>query len=107
MSYDMRISDWSSDVCSSDLKRQGVEDAGEPPHYHGHRERLRERLLQRGGASLADYEVLEFLLFGARTRGDMKPLAKALLARFGSIGRVLTADPAALDRKSTRLNSSH
>jgi DNA repair protein RadC len=66
------------------------------PHYHGHRERLRQRLLERGGASLADYEVLEFLLFGARPRGDTKPLAKALIDRFGTLARVLTAPPEAL-----------
>ncbi|MFQ5773526.1 MAG: DNA repair protein RadC [Kiloniellaceae bacterium] len=61
------------------------------PHYHGHRARLRRRLLDKGGESLADYEVLEFLLFGAKPRGDTKPLAKALLARFGSLAGVLTA----------------
>lgn len=63
------------------------------PHYHGHRDRLRERLLARGGESLADYEILEFLLFGARTRGDMKPLAKALLTHFGRLSKVLAAKP--------------
>lgn len=62
----------------------------------GHRERLRERLLTGGDEALADYEVLEFLLFGARTRGDTKPLAKALLARFGTLAGVLNADPGAL-----------
>lgn len=75
-------------------------DAGdgedEKPHYLGHRDRLRERLLDRGGASLADYEVLEFLLFGARARGDMKPLAKKLLERFGSLSKVFTAEPEVL-----------
>ena len=40
------------------------------PHYLGHRERLRRRLLDRGPDSLADHEVLEYLLFGARPRGD-------------------------------------
>jgi len=67
-------------------------DAGKGPHYLGHRERLRERLLGGGPAALADYELLEFLLFSARPRGDMKPLAKALIARFGSIAGVLSAD---------------
>ena len=65
----------------------------EKPHYHGHRARLRQRLLEKGGESLADYEVLECLLFGAKPRGDVKPLAKALIARFGSLGAVLTAAP--------------
>ena len=62
-------------------------------HFHGHRERLRRRLLDKGAASLADYELLEFLLFGARPRGDTKPLAKALVARFGNLAGVLTASP--------------
>ncbi|MEO3429213.1 DNA repair protein RadC [Pelagibius sp. CAU 1746] len=67
------------------------EDGSGKPHYHGHRERLRERLLTRGGDSLSDYEILEFLLFSAKPRGDTKPLAKALLARFGTLSKVLTA----------------
>ncbi len=62
----------------------------------GHRARLRERLLTGGAEALADYEVLEFLLFGAHARGDTKPLAKALLDRFGSLASVLNAEPAAL-----------
>ena len=65
--------------------------AKEIPHYHGHRERLRRRLLDRGAEALADHEVLEFLLFGARPRGDTKPIAKALLKRFGSLAGVLSA----------------
>lgn len=65
----------------------------EKPHYHGHRGRLRQRLLEKGGESLADYEVLECLLFGAKPRGDVKPLAKALIDRFGSLGAVLAAAP--------------
>ncbi len=71
---------------------------GEKPHYHGHRERLRDRLLARGGDSLSDYEILEFLLFGAKPRGDTKPLAKALLEHFGSLSKVLTAKPEALEK---------
>jgi DNA repair protein RadC len=62
-------------------------------HFHGHRDRLRRRLLEKGAASLADYELLEFLLFGARPRGDTKPLAKALLARFGNLAGVLASSP--------------
>ena len=63
------------------------------PHYLGHRERLRRRLLDRGAASLADHEIIEYLLFGARPRGDTKPLAKALIARFGNLAGVLSASP--------------
>ncbi|HEV2551889.1 MAG TPA: DNA repair protein RadC [Stellaceae bacterium] len=69
---------------------------GAAPHYLGHRERLRERLLAAGAEALPDYELLEFLLFGARPRGDMKPLAKALLKRFGSFAAVLGAEKEAL-----------
>ncbi len=68
----------------------------EKPHYLGHRERLRERLLNGGVEALPDYELLEFLLFAAQPRGDMKPLAKALLARFGSFAAVFGADRQAL-----------
>jgi DNA repair protein RadC len=62
----------------------------------GHRARLRQRLLAGGAEALADYEVLEFLLFAANPRGDTKPLAKALLARFGTLAAVLNAEPGAL-----------
>ncbi len=60
------------------------------PHYHGHRERLRERLL-RDPRGLADYEVLELLLGHVIRRGDTKPLAKELLARFGTLRGVFEA----------------
>ena len=62
----------------------------------GHRARLRQRLLEGGAEALADYEVLEYLLYGANPRGDTKPLAKALLKRFGSLSSVLDAEPGAL-----------
>jgi DNA repair protein RadC len=65
--------------------------------HGGHRARLRERFLAAPGA-VPDYEVLEVLLFGANPRGDTKPLAKALLARFGTLGRVLAADAVDLAR---------
>ncbi|CAM5768183.1 DNA repair protein RadC [Labrys miyagiensis] len=65
------------------------------PHYHGHRERLRERFAQSGGA-LPDYELLELLLFRSIPRRDVKPLAKALIARFGSLAEVLGAPAARL-----------
>jgi DNA repair protein RadC len=63
------------------------------PHYAGHRERLRERAAAGGLAALPDYEVLELLLFRSIPRGDVKPLAKQLLTRFGSMGAVLGATP--------------
>jgi len=61
------------------------------PHYAGHRERLRDRAMAGGLAALPDYEVLELFLFRSIPRGDVKPLAKQLLARFGSLGGVLGA----------------
>nr|WP_234035778.1 DNA repair protein RadC [Erythrobacter insulae] len=64
----------------------------------GHRARLRERLLTGGYDALADYEVLEYLLFAAIKQGDTKPIAKALIKQFGSLAGVLNADPKALQR---------
>jgi len=63
----------------------------EVPHFHGHRERLRGRFREAGPDALADYELLELLLFRAIPRRDVKPLAKALLKRFGSFAEVLAA----------------
>ncbi len=54
------------------------------PHYHGHRERLRTRLREAGTDAVSDYELLELLLFRAIPRRDVKALAKALIAKFGS-----------------------
>ena len=65
--------------------------AAAEPHFHGHRERLRARFHDAGADSLADYELLELLLFQAVPRRDTKPLAKALLARFGSFSEVIAA----------------
>ena len=69
----------------------------EKPHYYGHRGRLRERLLAGGADALPDYELLEMVLLGAHARRDMKPLAKALLAKFGSFTDVIAAPPARLE----------
>ena len=57
----------------------------------GHRQRLRDKLLGRGADSLADYELLEMLLFFAQPKGDTKPLAKRAINQFGSFGAVLSA----------------
>lgn len=65
--------------------------AKDRPHYAGHRERLRDRASAGGLAAVPDYEVLELLLFRSIPRGDVKPLAKLLLGRFGSLGGVLGA----------------
>jgi len=70
---------------------KSAEPAGPTPHYHGHRERLRERFLGAGSDALADYELLELVLFRALPRGDVKPLAKDIIARFGSFAEAISA----------------
>jgi DNA repair protein RadC len=65
----------------------------EKQHYYGHRQRLRERFLAAGGDALPDYELVELLLFGAIPRGDVKPLAKRLIERFGDFAGVVSAPP--------------
>jgi DNA repair protein RadC len=65
--------------------------AEEAPHFHGHRERLRERFRGAGSEAVTDYELLELLLFRALPRRDVKPLAKELIARFGSFAEVVSA----------------
>jgi len=62
------------------------------PHYVGHRQRLRERFLKGGAEALADYELLELILFLAIPRRDTKPLAKTLLHEFKSLQGVVSAD---------------
>lgn len=75
----------------------GNGSGGKTPHDGaGHRARLRARLLGGGADALADHELIEYLLMLAIPRKDMKPLAKALLRRFGSLAGVLNADPTAL-----------
>lgn len=66
------------------------------PDHAGHRQRLRDRFLKGGSDALADYELLELLLFGPIQRRDTKPIAKALLKRFGSFANVIGADVADL-----------
>ena len=68
----------------------GFKDAGKP-HYLGHRERLRRRFRDAGADAVPDYELLELILFRAAPRRDTKPLAKALLARFGTFAEALNA----------------
>lgn len=63
------------------------------PHYLGHRERLRKKLTDRGAEALEDYELLETLLCAFIPRRDVKPVAKALLARFGSLSFIMSAPP--------------
>lgn len=63
----------------------------EKPHYHGHRDRLRARFAENGPDALQDYEILELILFPLIPRRDVKPLAKDLLARFGSLPELMAA----------------
>jgi DNA repair protein RadC len=76
---------------SSPPGAEGRPGLSEVPHYHGHRERLRTRFREAGAEALADYEMLELVLFRAVPRRDVKPLAKQLLARFGSFAEVISA----------------
>ena len=62
-----------------------------PPHYHGHRERLRARFREAGADAVSDYELLELVLFRAIPQRDVKPLAKELIAKFGSFAEVVAA----------------
>jgi DNA repair protein RadC len=63
------------------------------PHYHGHRERLRGRFREAGADAVSDYELLELVLFRAIPQRDIKPLAKELIAKFGSFAEVVAAPP--------------
>lgn len=60
-------------------------------HYHGHRQRLRERFIRSGFEGFADYEVVELLLTLAIPRSDLKQAAKALIGRFGNLRGILDA----------------
>ena len=74
---------------AADVAMTGARPPTSRAHYVGHRERLRERFLQAGAEALADYELLELVLFRAIPRRDVKPLAKALIARFGSFAEAI------------------
>ena len=69
----------------------GFEDGPAPHDHSGHRDRLRTSFRKGGAEGLADYELLEMALFGALPRRDTKPLAKALIAKFGSFAEVISA----------------
>lgn len=89
----------SSDAVHDSLGFQGElwrTAAPATPVHAGHRERLRERASGSAFAGMPDYEVLELFLFRSRPRGDVKPTAKALLNRFGSLAGVAAASLAEL-----------
>ena len=71
--------------------KAGKEKSKDAPHYSGHRDRLRERFLTSGDKAVSDYELLELVLFRSIPRRDVKPLAKDLIAKFGSFAEVLGA----------------
>src|SRR5581483_9819975 len=80
---------------SGEKKRlSGLKEAS--PHYLGHRERLRTRFREAGTDALSDYELLELILFRALPRRDVKPLAKSLIAKFGSFAETIAAPEARL-----------
>jgi DNA repair protein RadC len=102
-----RVVDFNADAEPSPVRAPAVIDAtpagsvsrpfpSEGPH--GHRERMRDRLLERGPEGLADYELVEMLLFFAQAKGDTKPVAKRLINRFGSYSGVLCAPPKDLEK---------
>jgi DNA repair protein RadC len=78
-----------------DTRRTAAPDPGEE-HYLGHRERLRAKYREHGDTGLADYEILELVLFRLIPRRDTKPIAKALLSRFGTLAGVFGAPLALL-----------
>ncbi len=79
------------------------------PHFLGHRKRLKERFLNalttNSTSSIADYEILEIILFSAFPRNDVKPLAKEILERAGSVSKLIALEPIVLE-KQYKLNQS-
>ena len=76
----------------------GAKSNDEPkPHYLGHRERLRGRFREAGSDAVGDYELLELILFRTIPQRDVKPLAKDLIAKFGSFAEVLSAPQSRLE----------
>jgi DNA repair protein RadC len=73
------------------IRKAAGPSKGAEPHRHKHRDRLRQRFSEGGADAVPDYELLEMILYRAIPRGDTKPLAKTLLARFGDLNHVLAA----------------
>ncbi len=71
--------------------RLPVTEDEKQPHYAGHRDRLRQRFTKGGTDAVADYELLELILFTSIPRRDVKPLAKSLITQFGSFAGVMHA----------------
>lgn len=66
---------------------------GPVKHFHGHRERIRQRIMRGDGSHLDDYEILEVLLCAFIPRVDVRPIAKKLVDRFGAVSAALAASP--------------
>src|SRR5436305_9209305 len=81
---------------SVETSHEPVSGFDDEPHYHGHRERLRQRFRNAGADALSDSELMEMVLFSAIARRDVKPLAKSLIAKFGSFAEVVHAPVARL-----------
>jgi DNA repair protein RadC len=94
--FDAKDRDRVTELCREVYGAVGHNSGAVLPHYYGHRRRLRERMMAAGPQGLPDYELLEMLLFAGYCRGDVKPLAKDLLAQFGGFGEVMSAEPDAL-----------
>jgi DNA repair protein RadC len=77
----------------TDFAESAPLNGGDTPHYLGHRDRLRARFREAGAGAVQDYELLELVLFRAIPQRDVKPLAKELIARFGSFAEVISAPP--------------
>jgi len=78
---------------SKGFKEAPIKAEKEKPDYLGHRDRLRQRFTSGGADALPDYELLELVLFRSLPRRDTKPIAKALITKFGSFAEVISADP--------------
>jgi DNA repair protein RadC len=78
-------------MSGSDKTTTSPAPADKAAHYYGHRQRLRQRFLAAGSEAISDYEMLELILFRAIPQRDVKPLAKELLATFGSFSEVIAA----------------
>ncbi|AIT79336.1 RadC family protein [Novosphingobium pentaromativorans] len=92
--FDERGTDSGDGMAHREAPRESTKASGNDPA--GHRARLRRRLIEGGDEALADHEVIELLLMQAVPRRDMKPLARSLLQRFGSLAGVLQAAPRTL-----------
>ncbi len=92
-----------------ELLNKREENKAHKPHFLGHRKRLKERFLNalttNSTSSIADYEILEIVLFTAFPRQDVKPLAKEILERAGSIAKLISLEPIVLE-KQYKLNQS-